>query len=104
MPVCSFVFEFFSICMTFLLSVGTLLDQDKVIENQRVLGNQQQVVENIQSRIKTFKVELQSEAVSKIDSANKKARELVEKYGLTSISENFKSRTCVEPVISIGQG
>ena len=90
--------------MTFLLSVGTLLDQDKVIDNQRTLGNQQQAIINIQSQIKTFKVELTSETVSKIEIANRRARELVEKYGLTSTSEDFKSRTCVEPIISIGQG
>ena len=90
--------------MTFLLSVGTLLDQDKVIDNQRVLGDQQQAVENIESRIKTFTVELTSEAVSKIEIANRRARKFVEMYGLTSTSEDFKSRTCVEPIISIGQG
>ena len=90
--------------MTFLLSVGTLLDQDKVIDNQLTLGNQQQAIINIQSRIHTVKVKLTSEAVSKIEIANRKAREFVEKYGLTTISEDFKSRTCVEPIISIGQG
>ena len=90
--------------MTFLLSVGTLLDQDKVIDNQRTLGNQQETVENIKSRIKTFTVELISEAVSKIEIANRRARKIVEMYGLTSTSEDFKSRTCVEPIVSIGQG
>ena len=83
------------------MTVGTLLDSDIVVDNQRNLGDQlEKTVENLESQIKSVR-SLSSGLVSGVAIANKEAQRWTEKLGLLTASEDFKSRTCVEPVISM---
>ena len=83
-----------------MLTTSTILDQDMVIDNQRSLGNEEQATKNVQGEIAILN-QVKSRISSAIEEQNEKARKWAEKFAVISPSKNFKSRTCVEPLISL---
>ena len=87
--------------MVFIMTVGTLLNSDIVIDNQRNIGGQlEKTVNKLEGQIKSVR-SLTSGLVSGVEKANKGAQRFTDRLGFLSASEDFISRTCVEPVISM---